>query len=119
VPAKTSEMESDADQPEYKEPHLQNPRQMLQAEKHTTSSDNSSTSILQTKSHDKETLHTSTATQSGIKTGPENREDEKISKYLGRSSAASDQGSTNGSATLASDLTEQEANSVVLNIMQE
>jgi hypothetical protein len=47
------------------------------------------------------------------------REDEKISKHLGRSSAASDQGSTNGSATLASDLTEQEANSLVLNIMQE
>jgi hypothetical protein len=70
--------------PEYIELHLQNPRQMVQAEKHMTSSDNSSTSILETKSHDKETLHTSTATQSGIKTGPENREDEKISKHLGR-----------------------------------
>lgn len=64
VPAKTSEMERHSYQPEYKELHLQNPRQMLQAEKHTTSSDNSSTSILETKSYDKETLHTSTATKS-------------------------------------------------------
>jgi len=92
---------------------------MLQAERHTTSSDNSSRSILETKSHDKETLHTSTATKSEIKTGPENREDEKIIKHLGRSSAAYDQGSTNGLATSASDLTEQEANSLVLKIMQE
>jgi hypothetical protein len=121
VPAKTSEIERHAHQPEYKERHLQNPKQMLQAEKHITSSDNSSTSILETKSHDKETLHTCTATQSGIKTEPENpgHEKKKISKHLGRSSASSDQGSTNGSATLASDLTEQEANSLVLKIMQE
>jgi hypothetical protein len=119
VPAKTRKIERHAHQPEYKELCLQNHRQMLQAEKHITSSDNSSTSILETKRDDKETLHTSTATQSGIKIEPENREDEKISKHLGRRSAASDQGSTNGSATLASDLTEQEANSVVLKIMQE
>ena len=76
-----------------------------------TSSDNLSTSILETKSQDKETLHTSTATKSEIETEPENREDVKISKHPGRSSAAYEQGSTNGLATLASDLTEQEANS--------
>jgi hypothetical protein len=74
---------------------------------------------LETKSHDKETLHTSTATQFGIKTEPENSEDDEITMHLGRSSAASDQGSTNGSATLASVLTEQEAKSLVLKIMQE
>ncbi|KAG0530991.1 hypothetical protein BDA96_05G235400 [Sorghum bicolor] len=121
VPAKTSEMEWHSYQPEYKELHLQNPRQMLQAEKHTTSSDNSLTSILETKSYDQESLHTSTATKSEIKTEPENQGDQKkkISKHLVRSIAASDEGSTNGSATLASDLTEQEANSLVLKIMQE
>lgn len=43
----------------------------------------------------------------------------KVAKHLGRSSAAYDQGSTNGLATLAPDLTEQEANFLVLKIMQE
>ncbi|RCV39641.1 hypothetical protein SETIT_8G239900v2 [Setaria italica] len=112
APEKTSEMERHAHKPAYKELDLQNPRKMLPAENHTTSSDNLSTSKSDAKTVDEEALDAPTATK------PENREDEKTSKHLGRSSASSNQGSTNGSASAAPGLNEQEANSV-LKIMHE
>nr|XP_034607267.1 uncharacterized protein LOC117867053 isoform X4 [Setaria viridis] len=112
APEKTSEMERHAHKPAYKELDLRNPRKMLPAENHTTSSDNLSTSKSDTKTVDEEALDAPTATK------PENREDEKTSKHLGRSSASSNQGSTNGSASAAPGLNEQEANSV-LKIMHE
>ncbi|PVH34634.1 hypothetical protein PAHAL_8G263000 [Panicum hallii] len=115
---KTSVMERHAHTPACKELGLQNPKQMPPAENHI-SSDNSSTSKLDTKTPDKEALGAPTATKAEAKTEPENREDEKTSKHLGRSSAASNQGSTNSSFSAAPDLNEQKANSFVLKIMQE
>ncbi|RLM69755.1 hypothetical protein C2845_PM17G14830 [Panicum miliaceum] len=115
---KTSAMERHAHKPACKELGLQNPKQMPPAENHI-SSDNSSTSKLDTKTPDKEALSAPTATKAKVKTEPEDREDEKTSKHLGRSSAASNQGSMNSSFSAAPDLNEQEANSFVLKVMQE
>ncbi|OEL19136.1 hypothetical protein BAE44_0019845 [Dichanthelium oligosanthes] len=141
VPGKTNEMERHAHKPAYKEMHLQNLRQMVPAENHTTSFDNSSTSKSDTKSLDKEALDAPTATKAEVKTVPENREDaktskhtatkaevktepaksedEKTNKHVQRSCTALNQVSMNCSASAAPDLNEKEANSLVLKIMQD
>ncbi|CAN6382119.1 unnamed protein product [Urochloa humidicola] len=112
---KTSEMERHAHKPAFKDLDLKNPRQ---AEKHT-SSDNLSKSKSDAKTLDKEALDAPTATKVEVEAEPENREGENTRSHLGRSRAASDQGSMNGSASAAPRVNEQEANSFVLKVMQE
>ncbi|CAL4990933.1 unnamed protein product [Urochloa decumbens] len=119
APTKTSEMERHGHKPVLKDLDLKNPRQMLPTEKHTKSSDNSSKSKSDTKTLDKEALDAPTATEVEVEAEPENREGEKARKHLGRSRAASDQGSMNSSASAAPCLNEQEANSLVSKVMQE
>ncbi|CAL4982580.1 unnamed protein product [Urochloa decumbens] len=119
APTKTSEMERHGHKPVLKDLDLKNPRQMLPAEKHTKSSDNSSKSKSDTKTLDKEALDAPTATKVEVEAEPENREGEKARKHLGRSRAASDQGSMNSSASAAPRLNEQEANSLVSKVTQE
>ncbi|CAO1940170.1 unnamed protein product [Urochloa humidicola] len=119
APTKTSEMKRHGHKPVLKDMDLKNPRQMLPAEEHTKSSYNSSKSKSDTKTLDKEALDAPTAAKVEVEAEPENREGEKTRKHVGRSRAGSDQGSTNGSASAAPGLNEQEANSFVLKIMQE
>ncbi|CAL4985905.1 unnamed protein product [Urochloa decumbens] len=119
APTKTSEMERHGHKPVLKDLDLKNPRQMLPAEKHTKSSDNSSKSKSDTKTLDKEALDAPTATKVEVEAEPGNREGEKARKHLGRSRAASDQGSMNSSASAAPRLNEQEANSLVSKVTQE
>ena len=100
APVKTSEMERHAHKPACKELGLQNLKQMLPSD-NDTSSDNSSTSKLDSKTPDKEALSAPTAIKAEIKTEPENWEDGQTSKHRGRSSAASNQVCMNSSSSAA------------------
>ncbi|KAJ1282017.1 hypothetical protein BS78_03G017900 [Paspalum vaginatum] len=115
----TSDTEWHVHKPAFKELHLQDLRKMLPGEKHATPYDNSSTSKVETTSGDKESVDTSTTAKPESETEPENQEDKKPSRHLGRSCASLDQVTTNGSASVGPNLTEQEAASLVVKIMQE
>ncbi|KAL6592148.1 hypothetical protein ACP70R_049600 [Stipagrostis hirtigluma subsp. patula] len=119
APTKRSVMKRYAQKPASKELRLQNLRQMLPAENHMTSYDHLSTSKLETKSHHKEALGTSTATKAEVATEHENFEDKKTSWHLEKSSTSWNEANTNGSASAAPNPTEQEADCLVLKVMQE